>query len=888
MVAVHVPALQITSDQDICEGIRNRFVCDKQNPTLFHICLGSNKYTMVCPDALHFNVKTQKCDWPGPATCSSKPPLESASPYVSRLFPKREHNSSASTKTGYSNTITDKQKVTSYRPQSNPQKSEVTYVKPDNLKLASSGNDVTKSSKTEHSNKDLRSGRVYVNQSKSVPTSAKFEPYASSYHRNLPPSEGIILKTKIAELRSDKDGRLQNENNSVTSKEPTKTAATTKAKYPHSGHSRWQSNKISKTSNAHQKAQFNVENNSIKSHSKSTSNTSVTSRTRKSPNSQGRTDQLSTTSLHRSSHPPNRRFRPRVSQQNQVPQTYSARLSPFRKSPWNSLSRSSEHSDNNKRTDTQNTKTNGNTAVHAHTTKQPLKSSQKLESAKKRKGISLVKTPWWSTRKSDARSATTYKTKHSPVKHFQKWHNTVDTDDIKESPAISNLHTQTEPKGATRQHKRKFKPRNSVAKPSYNTRTPFESSHNGDDKPTFPSRSQVVKKHAKSPASVDSKPHLSRVNAAAASSDIKSAVYQSNDLIENIKSQPAAEIVIVPSETEDDRKEKEKPTDESSVEKYSAKRSKCSSSWCKLPACRCVGSDIPGGLEVLEVPQMVMLTFDDSINIQNVNFYKELFNGSLKNPNGCPVKSTFFVSGDNSDYQMVKKLFKQGHEIASHTLSHRSPTTWWADAGFQNWESEIVGMKKQLHEKAGVRLKDIVGMRAPFLQLGGDGQFAMLKENKFRFDSSMVTGYLYSHNNPPIWPFTLDTPPDSTTCNIPPCPTGSYPGLWEVPLIRWYGSNHIACAMPDACTTDSGPKNIQKFMDLNFNRHYKTNRAPFGIFIHASWFSRTEGVFEALKDFLRSLTNKEDVWVVTISQMLDWVQHPVRLSALNAIESWAC
>lgn len=88
-----------------------------------------------------------------------------------------------------------------------------------------------------------------------------------------------------------------------------------------------------------------------------------------------------------------------------------------------------------------------------------------------------------------------------------------------------------------------------------------------------------------------------------------------------------------------------------------------------------------------------------------------------------------------------------------------------------------------------------------YLQVGGDAQYAMLKDNKFRYDSSMVTGQLYSNHRPPIWPFTLDTPPDSTTCNLTPCPTCSYPGLWEIPLIRWYGSNQVACAMPDACTT---------------------------------------------------------------------------------------
>ncbi|XP_059165544.1 proteoglycan 4-like [Physella acuta] len=336
------------------------------------------------------------------------------------------------------------------------------------------------------------------------------------------------------------------------------------------------------------------------------------------------------------------------------------------------------------------------------------------------------------------------------------------------------------------------------------------------------------------------------------------------------------------------REVKEQSQYKSPIEKYDYKKGKCSSTWCKLPDCRCIGSDVPGDLDPKDIPQLVMLTFDDSINGQNMGYYKTIFNGTLKNPNGCPIKSTFFVSGDNSDYEMVRKIHKGGHEIASHTLSHRSPTTWWADAGFENWEQEVVGMKKRLHEKSGIPLDGIVGMRAPFLQVGGDAQYAMLKENRFRYDTSMVTGNLYVNNEAPTWPFTLDTPPDSKTCSLTPCPTRSYPGLWEVPLIRWYGNNRIACAMPDACTIGAGTKGSRKFIEDNFMRHYTTNRAPFGIFIHASWFARKDGNLEGLVEFLGSLADKDDVWVVTVNQALDWIQRPVRLSAISAMDSWMC
>ena len=42
----------------------------------------------------------------------------------------------------------------------------------------------------------------------------------------------------------------------------------------------------------------------------------------------------------------------------------------------------------------------------------------------------------------------------------------------------------------------------------------------------------------------------------------------------------------------------------------------CSPAICKLPSCRCSGTDIPGSLPKKEVPQIIMLTFDDAVNSQ--------------------------------------------------------------------------------------------------------------------------------------------------------------------------------------------------------------------------------------------------------------------------------
>lgn len=63
----------------------------------------------------------------------------------------------------------------------------------------------------------------------------------------------------------------------------------------------------------------------------------------------------------------------------------------------------------------------------------------------------------------------------------------------------------------------------------------------------------------------------------------------------------------------------------------------CDDKICKLPDCFCSGTKIPGGLDAKQVPQMVMITFDDSVNVQNFKFYEMLLNNGFsakKNPNG--------------------------------------------------------------------------------------------------------------------------------------------------------------------------------------------------------------------------------------------------------------
>ena len=52
-----------------------------------------------------------------------------------------------------------------------------------------------------------------------------------------------------------------------------------------------------------------------------------------------------------------------------------------------------------------------------------------------------------------------------------------------------------------------------------------------------------------------------------------------------------------------------------------------------------ISADIPAK----DVPQMITITFDDAINNNNIELYKEMFNGKRKNPNGCNIKATVWI-----------------------------------------------------------------------------------------------------------------------------------------------------------------------------------------------------------------------------------------------------
>lgn len=117
------------------------------------------------------------------------------------------------------------------------------------------------------------------------------------------------------------------------------------------------------------------------------------------------------------------------------------------------------------------------------------------------------------------------------------------------------------------------------------------------------------------------------------------------------------------------------------------------------------------------------------------------------------------------------------------------------------------------------------------------------------------------------------------------CPTKPYPGLWEIPVNPYFNEfntcHHLdQCVFPSADENDDGT-DIMEFLVENFERHYSTNRAPFQLNFHVTWFTNKPKV-RALNKFIdKVLKEHKDVYFVTYQQLIQWMKDPQPLGSLN-------
>ena len=306
----------------------------------------------------------------------------------------------------------------------------------------------------------------------------------------------------------------------------------------------------------------------------------------------------------------------------------------------------------------------------------------------------------------------------------------------------------------------------------------------------------------------------------------------------------------------------------------------CNTTECKLPECLCASTKIPNNLSPSEIPMLVAFTFDDAVNEQVYDSLKHLFRPTRRNPNGAPISMTLFVSHNYTNYCQVAEFYLTGHEIASHSITHKLPLSYWKSASYAEYDLEIDGQRTLLTRYAGIKREDIRGYRSPFIQPGGNTQFQVLRDRNFTYDSSLLVWTPFNEDR--VWPYTLDYQyPDLTPCMIFPCPTDKFPGLWELPIQPIPDHTGKLCTFLDRCIETKSRDDIYGYLSASFNSSYHRNKAPLIINMHAYWYDKNPHGAIAFDDFIEDLVDMNDVYVITSNQVVEWMKKPTKLADLD-------
>ena len=305
---------------------------------------------------------------------------------------------------------------------------------------------------------------------------------------------------------------------------------------------------------------------------------------------------------------------------------------------------------------------------------------------------------------------------------------------------------------------------------------------------------------------------------------------------------------------------------------------------CRLPNCSCCGNSIPG--EKSKRPQIVYFSFDDAVTVRNYPLYVELFNGTRLNPNGCPISMTLFVSHNNTDYHLVKNLYKKGMDIAVHGINHIKAKS------IQQFTTEALGQRHNLATKANIPKNEIIGYRSPYLIVYGSEHFEILQKAGLKYDSTLtITKRSLIEESP--FPFTLDEG-WPYPCSIPQCPTRPIPGFWELPVVSVIDRlGQYPCVYVDGCINEPlTEEESYNFLLNNFMSYYNKNKAPFGLNMHSTWLLREYDTdpyrMRAMHRFLDYILSLNDVYVVNMKQTMEWMKQQPFLNQLSSFLPFQC
>merc|ERR1712018_33204 len=148
--------------------------------------------------------------------------------------------------------------------------------------------------------------------------------------------------------------------------------------------------------------------------------------------------------------------------------------------------------------------------------------------------------------------------------------------------------------------------------------------------------------------------------------------------------------------------------------------------------------------------------------------------------------------------------------------------------------------------------------------------------------------------NPPLWPYTMYfRMPHRCHGDLQKCPTRSH-AVWEIVMNELdrredptVDEDLPGCAMVDSCSNILSGDQFYNFLTHNFYRHYDQNRAPMSLFFHAAWLKNNPEFLDAFLYWVDEIIESHnDVYFVTMTQVIQWIQNPQNSDNARNFEPW--
>lgn len=346
----------------------------------------------------------------------------------------------------------------------------------------------------------------------------------------------------------------------------------------------------------------------------------------------------------------------------------------------------------------------------------------------------------------------------------------------------------------------------------------------------------------------------------------------------------------------------------------------------------------PKGLAPNQVPQFVVLGFDDNTKSEGIDWAINLFANKF-NHDGSAAKTSFYLNtrglheevddDPQALLQAMKRLAASGNEMGNHTDNHHQQLEGESEDAFfsrikklnkAQWQPRIDNASDDLINLVGLKQSDIKGFRAPYL-LFNQYSMQILKEENFLYDCSIEDGYAPDFNGKNFrWPYQLNegSPGHNESWygnqgNSEYVDIKMIPGLWELPMYPVMIPKDSECAAYDIPTGlwdrlqaklpyiddyrmtgldyniwslgGATKREMLGILKYNLDLRLAGNRAPFMFGTHSQYYTKewaddnapnanVDDMRAALREFVDYALSKDAVRIRPSKDIIQWCKNP--------------